>query len=481
MALIIDPDDIQFELTSTGTKEMFVDLANKRIKLVRVGALSADGITLKAVYSKLKDIWQNDATAIKYAFPMTPITDEQYELLYGWDFDKTGSNSDYTPNLIRTGGWARKNVAGATIEQWVGVVTLGNIQTGGQVYYTQSATDTAHNFNLTGAVNQAVQVYNDADGDGVFSPTDPADYDYRSYMKLFIREQGNTYATSQLSDIGVTGNMSYQVYRFPLADADDSKIGVLDTGIDANADGTADVAPYTGMTITWYATAQARTINGTSRNFHVIIDGNQGTLQQIYEFVQWKLRQNADIDDGAGTKTGKLTNELLYFVGSDLFTRLDSTGGVYVDDYKASDTNLIHFTDDTGTIRNNARTASLRLDFGANLQSDSSAIYRVFFTNDDAGDNLGYDFGTANAITINDASSAAIAGSIGGLSFKEFTYDFDNNTQRGAASAGDDVPFTAVAIGLNTGQYVSATGTILGTTLSGSASLVAALERNYQP
>lgn len=482
MALITDPDSIQYELTSTGTKEMFVDLVNKKIKLVRVGALSADGITLKAVYSKLKDIWQADTTAIKYAFPMTPITDEQYELLDSWDFDKTGTNSDYTPNLIRTGGWARKNGSSAVIEQWIGVVTLGSIQTGGQVYYTQFDGDTAHNFNLTGAVNQAVQVYNDADGDGVFSPTDPADYDYRAYMKMFIREQGNTYAVSQLTDIGVTGNMSYQVYRFPLTDADDSKISVLDTGIDANSDNTADVAPYSGMSITWYAAAQARTINGVSRNFHVIVNGNSGTLQQIYEFLQWSLRRSTDIDAGAGSKIGKLTNELAYFVGSDLYTRLDSTGGVYIDNYLAGDTNLIHFTDDTGTMRNNARSATLSLNFGSNLQADASSIYRVFFTNDSAATTpLGYNYGTANAITINNATGTPIAGSIGGAGSLEFTYDFDNNVQRGAGSAGDDVPFTAVAIGLNTGQFVVGTGTILGTTLSGSASLVAALERNYQP
>lgn len=477
MALIIDPDDIQYELTSTGTKEMFVDLANKKIKLVRVGALSADGITLKAVYSKLKDIWQNDTTAIKYEFPMTPITDERFELLKGWDFDKTGSGSDLTTNLIRTGGWARKNTAGAVIEEWIGVVTLGSIQTGGQVYFTQFLADTAHNFVLTGAVDQAVQVMSDPDGNANFSDG----YDYRSYFKLFIREQGNTYATSQLSDIGV-GTVQPQVYRFPLTDADDSKIATADTGIDANSDGTADVAPFTGMSITWSVAPVARTINGVSRNFHVIIDGNQGTLQQIYEFVQWKLRQNSNIDAGAGTKTGKLTNELLYFVGSDLFTRLDSTGGVYVDDYKAADSNLIHFTDDTGNIRNNARIATLRLDFGTNLSSDASAVYRVFFTNDDAATTpTGKNFGTANAVTILDATSAAMAGNIGALTFKEFTYDFDNNIQRGAGSGGDDVPFTAVAIGLDTGQYVSATGTISGVTLLGSASLVAALERNYKP
>jgi hypothetical protein len=38
-----------------------------------------------------------------------------------------------------------------------------------------------------------------------------------------------------------------------------------------------------------------------------------------------------------------------------------------------------------------------------------------------------------------------------------------------------------VGIGLSTGQFVVATGTISAVTLSGSVSLASALERNYQP
>jgi hypothetical protein len=475
MPLIIDPDDIGFELTYTGTVPMHVDLANKRIRLTRVGALSVDGITLKAVYSKLKDIWRENATAVKYRFPMTPITDEQFEFLDNWDFDKTGSGSDYTPNLIRTGGWSRKNLSGAVVEQWVGVVTLGTIQSGGQVYYIQFDGDSPKNFTLTGSVNQAIQIYSDPNGDGNTSDG----YDRRSFLKLFIREQGNIYATSQLSDIGVS-TLSYQVYRFPLADADDTKVSVSDAGIDVDSDNVADVAPYNGMSITWYAADQARVINGVSRNFRVIVNGSGGTLQQIYEFVQWSLRRGIDIDAGVGTKVGRVTNELAYFVGNDLYTRLDSTGGVFVDNYQAGETNLIHFTDNTGTIRDNARTAAITLNFGENLVSDASAIYRVFFTNDDAGSNAGNDYGTAGAILVNNAAGSPISGTVSGNSTLQFSYDFDNNVQRGAGSGGTTVPFTAVAIGLNTGQFVVSTGTITASTLSGTASLAAALERNYQ-
>jgi hypothetical protein len=60
----------------------------------------------------------------------------------------------------------------------------------------------------------------------------------------------------------------------------------------------------------------------------------------------------------------------------------------------------------------------------------------------------------------------------------DVSYDYDGNVQRGAASAAKDAPITAVAIGLSTGQYVSATGTI-ARSKANSISLVAPLERNY--
>lgn len=467
MALITDPDSVLYEInTYTGTKEVFIDLVNKKIQLTVVGALSSDGITLKAIYSLLKDVWLASSEAIKYQFPMVPITDESFELSNSWDFDKTGSGAAYTPNLIRTGGWTRNNASSVMLEQWAGVVTLGTIQAGGQVYCTQESGAVAGtNFFLTGAVNQAIQTYSDPNGDG--STADG--FDYRGYLKLFIREQANAYATSQLSDIGVSGNMANQVYRFPLADADDSKVTIADVTVDAY-----------GVTITWYAAAQARTVNGVSRDFHVIIDGNSHTKEEIYMAVQSALRKATDIDAGAGAKYGKLTNELLYFVGSDLYTRLDSTGGVFIDNTMAGDNNYFHYMADTGIQYGNARNAVLTLAIGDNLKNDASAIYRVFFTNDDAGSNLGYDYGTANAITVDQMGAAGdMAGAISGVSEIQLSYDIDNNVQRGGGSAGTNVPVTVVGIGLATGQFVVATGTISATTLSGSASLAAAYERNY--
>jgi len=97
--------------------------------------------------------------------------------------------------------------------------------------------------------------------------------------------------------------------------------------------------------------------------------------------------------------------------------------------------------------------------------------------NDDAGDNTGRDFGTADAITVQDSLGAEVAYTVSGAS-NQFTYDYDGNTQRGGASAGQDAPVTIVAIGLDTAQYVITTGTI--TRAKGlTFSLVSPLERNY--
>jgi hypothetical protein len=234
------------------------------------------------------------------------------------------------------------------------------------------------------------------------------------------------------------------------------------------------------MLVTWYDTAQQRSIGGVNRDFHVIIDGNDGTAEQIYEFCQYELRQSSDIDAGSGTKIGNVTKQLASFVGDTLYTIADdSAQGVYIDNFQTIDTNRLVFIDDTGAQRTFPYVAILSLNFGANLVNDADAIYRVFFTNDDAGDNLGRDYGTASGITVNDNSSVDMSGLVDGNSSIQSTFNYDGNVQRGEASAGEDAPITAVAIGLETGQFVSATTTITRSTAN-SVSLVAPLERNYE-
>lgn len=371
MALIIDPDFLNQNV------EVVFDTTNKTIELVKTGNLSDDGVTLQCLYSFCKEEWSTDDNLIKFPFPILAITEEKFELINGWDF-----KNDTTKKLIRTGGWAL-NPSGTILEEYACIITLGNVNNG-QVYYQQSTSSNPVNFVLSGAVNQAIKIYGDSSHGNI---------NYRNYLKVFCREYGYTYAMSELSDIGVT-TMTYQVYRFPLATALDLKIIADDNTVDTQA-------PYTGMSINWYTSPQSRQIGQNSYDFHVVINGNNGTAEQIYTFVQRQLRKNVDIDGNNGGKIGKVTPQLLRFVGDNLYCLQWVTNeGTYIDNHKEIDRTRLYFITDTGVLVQFPYAAILTINFGENLVNDDDAIFRVYFANDDDGDNTGRDYGTDDAILV---------------------------------------------------------------------------------
>jgi hypothetical protein len=385
MALITDPDFLNQGV------EVDIDYSTKVITLNIAGNLSSDGVTLKAVYSFLKEEWREDPALIKFDFPMTPITDEQMQIGVssrnnGWNWGDTT-----TRELIRTGGWQEVDGYGVVQSEYAGIVSLGELQTGTQAYYQQQIGGGTDNFVLPDEINQAVQIYENGN------------FDYRGYFKVFAREQGDRYASADLNSIGVT-TMTYQVYRFPLATAIDLKITADDLDIDSNSDGYADQAPYDGMSITYYSTPQSRLIGASSYNFGVIIDANNSTAEQIYEFVQFSLRQDLNINDGFPPSiVGRTADELLEFVGDTLKTKSVNNvagggSGVFIDNFLTADINRLAFQDNTGTERVFPFTANITFNFSQTLVNDGYAVYRSYFTTDDAGSNDGYDFGTINAI-----------------------------------------------------------------------------------
>lgn len=470
MALITDPDLLNDGALDNGSTEVYINTATKTVKLNVTGNLSTDGVTLKALYSFLKEEWKNDPQTKNlpaFPFPMVPITDESFELVDGWDFV-----ADASRYLIRTGGWTVRNSSGNVIAKWAGVVGLGSIESNDQIYYNQGQGPV--DFQLPGQVNQAVKILEDPNGDGSYVDG----FDRRTSLTVYVREQGQVFGQSALTDIGVT-QMDSIAYRFPLSTSTDLKIITADTGIKASGTGyPADVAPYSGMTITYYAAPQARALQGGSYNFGVIIDGNGQSLQEIYEFAQYALRQNADIDADAGTVTGKTAATLVRYVGDTLYTIAgdNSQGGgtgVFIDNFDSQDINSVFFVDNTGAQRQFAYTASLTISFNDNLVSDPSSKYWVYFTTLPGATN---DFGESGAIIVDDASAADMSGVISSGSVIK-TFNYDGNVQ-GGRTAGTDAAITVVAIGLTTGQYVKATGTIQRSKTN-SVALVAPLERNY--
>ena len=557
MPLITDPDLLTDKATDDNTTEVFIKTSDKTIKLTVVGNLSSDGVTLKALYSFLKEEWRNDPFAKNLAafpFPMVPITDEQFEFVDGWDL-----LNDTGRYLIRSAGWTVRNTSGNVTQKWAGVQGLGSIQgNDDQLYFQQVSGGAATNFQLTGQVNQAIQILKDDNGNGNFA--EGADFDRRSYLQLFSREYNQLYGKAALSDIGETA-LDGKLYKFPISSQNDTKITDNDTNVGANS-------PYTAIKLRYLSSAYNREVDsGTARNFGIVVDvgtysqsngvtngttlltsanigditlgdytggslivhegagkgtytisgtpvNNSGTLEvtttaaitgsassisftlqratpvsataeEIYTKVQYLLRQNSDIDGTSGTVTGKTADSLMNFVGDTLISGRAASGvqptnpngggsGVIIEGFDANDTNRLTFYDSSNTSRTYPFVATLTINFGTNLQNDASAKYWVYFTTLPGASN---DYGESGAVLIDDNDGNDMAGNVSAAASVTLTFDYDNNVQ-GGRTAGTDADYTVVGIGLATGQYVVASGTI-GRSTSNSASLVAPLERNY--
>ena len=201
---------------------------------------------------------------------------------------------------------------------------------------------------------------------------------------------GKTYSSANLADIGVS-TLTYQAYRFPLTNAADLKV--------TNSDATI-AARSPEVTITYYQAPQvfsgfvadAASTNSpqTTASFGIVIDAQGYTAEQVYEFIQYQLRQAADINDGGSPVTviaGNIADELLEFVGDSLQT-LSATNplgggtGVYITNFDSNDTNRISFADNefgTTSRRTFPFVAAGTINFNANLVSDSMGMFWMFY------------------------------------------------------------------------------------------------------
>jgi len=453
---ITDPDDLRISsqaASGTPDGEVYINPSTLKIELISKddwassNFAASDGVTLQALYSFLKEQWKSNATFIKYPFPMEAITSEQFEFINGWEPDDTNTN---TRKYIRTGGWSERN--GATIKrQYMGVVTLGTIGAAQTAYYAwYSSTSpagfvtSATDFTYSGPVDEAVQVY-----ESVSSPA----FDYRgsaNTLNVYIRPSttgssgsvvGYTYNQSDTKSIGAP-TVTYQVYRFPLSTSVDLNLTKTDAEI-------TSLISSKSLSITWYASNQASNtflpfdLNGGPYNFRVIInaDGTAST-SDYYNFVQYQLRQNSDIDAGSpGTQTGKLTAALVTFVGStletyDILPDDAANGGVAIDGFDTNFTNSIKLRDNTNTLRSFPVTAAGKITFNTNLIEDAAAKYWMFYT---------ANYGTGAATIVQNKSAVDISGDV--------HYTVATSGTNNASTTAGSFTFTVSGASWTTNQY----------------------------
>lgn len=415
--------------------------------------VAKDGVTLQALYSKFVQLWET-TTYNKFEFPMYTIDALSGQFQFGTDgqtFSGWKPSNDATRQGLRDGGWSEFSAAGALERQYVGIVSLGDVNTGAQLYYQKINGGTSANFTFTDEVNEGIQIFGDVSN---------GNFDSRTYFKGYVREQGKKYKDSILADTGKTSTGA-NIVNLLLSNEDDLKIQDSDVNVAANA-------PYTSISVEYFGTDQNRTIGGVSYPFRTIINGANATAEQIYTKIQYLLRQDTDIDSGAGTVTGKTASLLLNFVGDTLIT----TTGVYIDNYNANDINRLVFTDRNGVTRTEPFTATGTLNFNSFLTAGSTGYYRMYFT-DLSGVQ---DYGLAGAITVNNASGVGIFGTINSASIA-FTFAYDANVQ-GGRTAGTDAAITVVAGNAGSAKPVVTTYTITRATGQG-ISLVAENDRAY--
>jgi hypothetical protein len=447
MPTILDPDFL------VDTTDVVVNTTARTIEVLTTGNVDDEGatggVTGQALYSWLKEEWKSNPAYIKFPFPMEAITPEQFEFINDWV-----PANDATRKLIRTAGWAERTAAGVVERQYAGVVSLGSLGLTDQPYY-QFGTGSATNFAYTGPVNEAVQIFGDATN-GNF------DYTGGTSFKLFCREQGKTYAASNNTAIGAP-TLSYITYRFPLSNGTDLKVTASDGDI-------STLTPWTNITVEYFGTDQLFDVDGDTNDepYRIIIDSDvTATTQQIYEKIQYQLRQNTDIDAGAGSVIGKTADSLLSFVGDTLV----GSNGVYIADLNDNFLNSVDFYDFNGVVRRYPFVSAGTINFGANAGS-GDFIYRAFYKT-----NPGGNYGSANAIILNDKDGNPISGTYNGSSVS-FSFAYDSNTQ-GGRTAGNPAEVTLVGIGLSGGQFASVDFTI--TRSQGISVLLApSQERNYK-
>ena len=433
--------------------DVVLDTAAKTISLLTTSAIenagATGGVTGQALYSWLKERWKNSTTYIKYPFPMEAITPEQFEFINGWK-----PLNDSTRKLIRTAGWTERNISGNVLRRYAGIVSLGTLGETDQPYY-RFGTGAAVNFTYQGPVNEGIQIYGDIDNGNI-------DYTGGTALSLFCREQGKTYAASNNTAIGAP-TLSYIVYRFPLSNSVDLKISASDAMI-------STVSPYTDITIEYFSVNQDYDVDGDTvmepYRFIITDASNTASTQQIYEKIQYQLRQAVDIDSGAGNVIGKTADALLHFVGDTLI----GANGVRIAGLNAGFLNSVEFYDYNGIKRIYPYVASGTINFGPNA-GVGDFLFKMFFTDTPSGD-----YGTANAIIVNDKDGSPISGTYNG-SPVAFSFAYDSNTQGGRTPA-TNAPVKVVGIGLTGGQFISVDHTITRT--QGQSILISpAQERNY--
>jgi hypothetical protein len=240
--------------------------------------------------------------------------------------------------------------------------------------------------------------------------------------------------------------------------------------------GSHSIATASGTTVT-LDTA----LTGTESNLSFTLQRSSpvsATAEEIYEKVQYLLRQASDVDSTDQTVTGKTADELLTFVGDTLATgRAIPTNpngggtGVVILGFDANDTNRLAFTDNGGTERTFPFVAAGTINFNANLVGDTGpAEYWMFFEYTERFTNAGF------STTGSSGASATLNSSVTNLVSELSNGDYINLTGWAAENNNGIWQLTGAPAG--TGPWTAAVTKVDGETVADESPASSSLDKN---
>ena len=385
-----------------------------------------DGITMGAIYGFERQERRVDEELRKYDtyFAGSFKFAGAYEVINGRKF------ADDDRQKIRASGWIERAVNGAIDRIYFGVVSLGTIEPNSQPYYQLELGGEPFNFAKAGPVDEAVQVFGTtANGD-----SEAGSIDNLFFLTNKVRTFGFNFDEKGLADSGVN-EMSGFSTGFALTETLH-----LTTGNYSLDDvyGGSQIAPWTGMSLERLASPITEGgFNEADGDFSWVLTNTAGgTLDECVAFLDALAQTDDDIDSGVETTTrGKrVATWYTYDAQGRIVTRSGAdSDGLFIENLPIADQQSVVFTDDAGNTKTYPFQVQVNLQVGSNAAADSNAWYHNFYL-DGAG---GQDYGTPNAVTVEDASDNPVKGDVNGATTISYAYDYDGNTQAGLPSATD--------------------------------------------
>ena len=288
-------------------------------------------VTVRALYSDAMEVFAQ-ANQMDDLIPLRADTPTLFTLLNGWVLG-TGSDTFLKSSALQ-------DASGDNI--WTNVQTLGSITEGTTIYIEQDG-EVAFTSPTTGHIDILLKTrHNGANIDGQF-------------FKVYARKFQDEYSSFATTGGAIVSNC-------PLATRPDAQLDIADTVLDA----------YTGLSITWGSVVRDINNGAGERPYDIVINGAGKTLKEIYNWVQYQLLKGTDIDAGAGTEIGKLTNLLMSFTGT-----MITAQGVFVENFAAEDGNKITYTDSNGVLQVPPLTVPITIATSSGMNGGRVAVYQL--------------------------------------------------------------------------------------------------------